>query len=188
MQGAAAFSYHFLQFPDSSFKEQPIRRVEFKPIKSKQPGFKNLSSIGSCTVEAAMLFSDIDSGLYRNGCHYLAFVSGRQPYRREGRRCLSYYGGAMSNILLRTEVPLVEQGTCKNDYEYLIDVNDRMLCAGTDRHDACQGDSGGPLSLHGEVVAVVSIGTYCALKEYPTIYMKVSKFHSWIKNTIDRHL
>ncbi|GBP18852.1 hypothetical protein EVAR_93282_1 [Eumeta japonica] len=66
---------HFFQFPDSSFRERPIRRVEFRPIKSKRPGSQNLSSIGSRTVGTAMLFSVIDSRPYRNGHRYLAPVN-----------------------------------------------------------------------------------------------------------------
>ncbi|GBP90544.1 Trypsin-1 [Eumeta japonica] len=98
------------------------------------------------------------------------------------------YSGAISTVLLLSEVPLVDQKTCENDYEGITDVNSHMFCAGADGHDACQGDSGGPLSLNGEVVGVVSRGKYCARKEYPTIYTKVSKFQGWIKKIINRNL
>ncbi|GBP38912.1 hypothetical protein EVAR_95661_1 [Eumeta japonica] len=68
----AAFLYYFLQFTDSSFKERPIRRVEFRQIESKRPGSQNLSSIGNRIVGIAVLIFDINSGPYRNRRRYLA--------------------------------------------------------------------------------------------------------------------
>ncbi|GBP85001.1 hypothetical protein EVAR_64330_1 [Eumeta japonica] len=65
--------------PDSSFRERPIKRVEFRPIKSKRPRSQNSFSIGSHTIETGMLFSDISFGPYSNVRHYLAPV---YDYRR----------------------------------------------------------------------------------------------------------
>ena len=52
---------------------------------------------------------------------------------------------------------------------------------------ACSGDSGGPIlgNLNGTnyVLAVVSYGSHCA-DPFPTIYMKVNSFVSWIKATM----
>ncbi|GBP39019.1 Trypsin-3 [Eumeta japonica] len=94
------------------------------------------------------------------------------------------YDGQPSKRLLRSEVPWVDQKTCKTEYTGMFEINDHMLCAGVEAHDACQGDSGGPLSLKGVVVGVVSGGRECARKDYPTVYMKVSRFIGWIENTI----
>ncbi|GBP88780.1 Trypsin-3 [Eumeta japonica] len=96
------------------------------------------------------------------------------------------FGSSISKNLRRSEVPLVNRETCENYYEGIL--NHRMFCAGANGHDACQGDSGGPLSLNGEVVGVVSGGRFCGIKEFPTIYMKISEFQRWIKNTINDHL
>ncbi|GBP76881.1 Lysosomal Pro-X carboxypeptidase [Eumeta japonica] len=59
--------------------DRPIRWAEFRPMKSKQLGSQNRSSIGSHTVRTAMLFSDIDHRPYCYRGRYLApfrFVSG----------------------------------------------------------------------------------------------------------------
>ncbi|GBP56925.1 hypothetical protein EVAR_33982_1 [Eumeta japonica] len=56
-------------------QERPIRRTEFRQIKSKRLGSQNLFSIRSMTVETAMLFSCVDSEPYRNGRRYLAPVN-----------------------------------------------------------------------------------------------------------------
>ncbi|GBP20930.1 hypothetical protein EVAR_9499_1 [Eumeta japonica] len=70
---------------DSSFRERSIRSIEFR----------------SRTVETSTLFSDIDPGPYRNERRYLApvndYISGRRPYRREGRRCLCHVIGPLKD-------------------------------------------------------------------------------------------
>lgn len=52
---------------------------------------------------------------------------------------------------------------------------------------ACSGDSGGPIlgNLNGTnyILAVVSYGSHCA-DPFPTIYVKVNSFVSWIKATM----
>ncbi|GBP73966.1 hypothetical protein EVAR_87830_1 [Eumeta japonica] len=66
----------FIRCPrDSSCKERPIRRVDFRSIESKWPGYPNLSSIPSHTVGTAILFFDIHTGPYRNGRRYLAALN-----------------------------------------------------------------------------------------------------------------
>ncbi|GBP24316.1 hypothetical protein EVAR_9414_1 [Eumeta japonica] len=75
----SAFLYYFLHFPDSSFKEWPIRRVDFRPIELRRPLSENLFSILNRTVKAAMLFSDIDSEPYWSGRRYLVALN---DYRR----------------------------------------------------------------------------------------------------------
>ncbi|GBP90547.1 hypothetical protein EVAR_64667_1 [Eumeta japonica] len=59
------------------------------------------------------------------------------------------YGGPGSKVLLRSEVPLVDQETCQNDYENVIDMNDRIFCAGADGHDAWQHTTKRNLLVHG---------------------------------------
>ncbi|GBP31264.1 hypothetical protein EVAR_21545_1 [Eumeta japonica] len=70
--GVSDRNFHLLE---EGAIEQPIRWVEFIPIKSKRPGSKNLSLIRSHIVGTAILFSDIDPGPYHNGRRYLAPVN-----------------------------------------------------------------------------------------------------------------
>ncbi|GBP76361.1 hypothetical protein EVAR_53005_1 [Eumeta japonica] len=107
MQNAVAYLYYFLQFPDSSFKERPIRRVDFRPIESKRPRFQNVSSIGSRTVKTAMLIFDVDSGPYCNnrsviGCT-LAFGKCAPAFRVCIYKCMLVGAGAdgTGHIVLR---------------------------------------------------------------------------------------
>ncbi|GBP53663.1 hypothetical protein EVAR_36032_1 [Eumeta japonica] len=53
----------------------PNRCVELRPIKSKQPEFENVFSIGMRSLGTAMLFSDIDPRPYCNRRRYLAPVN-----------------------------------------------------------------------------------------------------------------
>ncbi|GBP06442.1 Trypsin-1 [Eumeta japonica] len=66
------------------------------------------------------------------------------------------WGGSQSRTLLRTLVPWVSGTTCRQEYTGTTKITIRMLCAGSEGHDACQGDSGGPLTLNGLVVGVTS--------------------------------
>ncbi|GBP57939.1 hypothetical protein EVAR_40799_1 [Eumeta japonica] len=52
--------------------EKSRLRVNFRPIELRRSSSEKLSSIGSCTVEATMLFFDIDSGVCSNRHRYLA--------------------------------------------------------------------------------------------------------------------
>ena len=45
--------------------------------------------------------------------------------------------------LMKVDVPVVEDSTCR--IEYPFSIADSMLCAGERGKDSCQGDSGGPL-------------------------------------------
>merc|ERR1712215_137583 len=98
----------------------------------------------------------------------------------------------LSNVLLELNVNVISNEACKNDYGYTSNqITDEMLCANVigGGKDACQSDSGGPLigqcrdtvSRRYELIGVVSWGLYCAWKQYPGVYARVSKQLDWIK-------
>ena len=77
-------------------------------------------------------------------------------------------------------------------YAFMEKIADNQLCAGyidDAGKDSCKGDSGGPLVLPlsstddtAVVVGVVSFGPEgCAVKGFPGIYARVTKFLPWIK-------
>ncbi|KAK2586432.1 hypothetical protein KPH14_010712 [Odynerus spinipes] len=78
-----------------------------------------------------------------------------------------YFNGPSSSKLLELQIPIVEQGRCKEAFKSFSNavIDDRILCAGFARggKDACQGDSGGPLMIpHNKsyyLVGVVSYGS-----------------------------
>lgn len=63
-------------------------------------------------------------------------------------------------------------------------ITDNMVCVGwidVGGRDQCQGDSGGPLYHEGNVVGICSWGKECALREYPGVNTRISKFTPWIQ-------
>ncbi len=98
-------------------------------------------------------------------------------------------GGSMTNQLLRVDVPIVSQASCRNSYGSNIDST--MICAGytSGGKDSCQGDSGGPLvlNLNGTYyqAGVVSWGSGCAQPNYPGVYARVEAMLGWISSYID---
>uniref|UniRef100_A0A8C4YL26 Kallikrein-14-like n=1 Tax=Gopherus evgoodei TaxID=1825980 RepID=A0A8C4YL26_9SAUR len=80
---------------------------------------------------------------------------------------------------------IISAAECQKEYSSL--VSDNMLCAGVPEGgiDSCQGDSGGPLVCDGILQGIVSWGLEeCAQPNKPGVYTKVSKYISWIQQTV----
>lgn len=92
-------------------------------------------------------------------------------------------GGNESPLLRGVTVPIVDRKTCKNKYKYILNITDRMICAGymEGGKDSCQGDSGGPLTANGTLYGIVSWGNGCAQPSYPGVYTNVADLRWWIK-------
>jgi secreted trypsin-like serine protease len=93
-------------------------------------------------------------------------------------------GGSLATTLQKVKVPLVDQRTCSNAYDGIVDS---MVCAGfaDGGKDSCQGDSGGPMFLTGSdgkfyQAGVVSFGSGCARPDAYGVYTRVSSFSSFI--------
>nr|XP_054763581.1 prostasin-like [Lytechinus pictus] len=98
----------------------------------------------------------------------------------------------IADVLQKAVVGLIPQETCARLYPN--ETTDLMMCAGYERGgiDTCQGDSGGPLVCEGEdgrwhLVGVTSWGNGCADPGYPGIYARVSRFISFITETVNPH-
>lgn len=97
-------------------------------------------------------------------------------------------GGSLSKILLKVDVPFVNQTKCSQAYPNQITEN--MICAGFDEggKDSCQGDSGGPLVIgrgsNMVLAGVLSWGEGCARPGKPGVYSNVSKALNWIGETV----
>jgi secreted trypsin-like serine protease len=86
-----------------------------------------------------------------------------------------------SDVLLKAQVPFVDDTTCQRAYPNLVPTHE--ICAGYPQGgvDACQGDSGGPLFRRDAgnawiQVGIVSGGDGCARPHTPGVYTEVSTF------------
>ncbi|XP_030829981.1 uncharacterized protein LOC578975 isoform X2 [Strongylocentrotus purpuratus] len=101
-------------------------------------------------------------------------------------------GGFISNDLQKALVNIISHDICNGLYgEYGI-VEEAELCAGYIEGgvDSCQGDSGGPLTCEGadgrwHLVGSTSWGIGCAQANYPGVYARISRYTTWIKDTMD---
>jgi secreted trypsin-like serine protease len=89
-------------------------------------------------------------------------------------------GGSASRYLLKANVPLTSDSTCKTAYSQYS--NTSMVCAGFPQGgvDTCQGDSGGPLVYGGKLIGATSWGRGCAAAGYPGVYARIAPYNSVI--------
>ncbi|MFI9200874.1 serine protease [Streptomyces sp. NPDC053048] len=98
-------------------------------------------------------------------------------------------GGAQSRVLLKADVPYVDDEACGGAYGSSLTPAEE-ICAGFLEEggvDTCQGDSGGPMFRKDNAgawiqVGIVSWGQGCARPGYPGVYTEVSTFASAIKS------
>jgi hypothetical protein len=96
-------------------------------------------------------------------------------------------GAPISNTLLYAVVPVVGRDKCKQVYGN--EVTDGMFCAGVGAADSCQGDSGGPAFIFDKdgrrlLAGIVSWGAGCTQKQYPGVYVDVTRYRDFINATI----
>ncbi|GLZ31218.1 serine protease [Lentzea sp. NBRC 105346] len=89
-------------------------------------------------------------------------------------------GGSASRYLLKANVPLTSDATCKKAYPQYS--NQSMVCAGFPQGgvDTCQGDSGGPLVFGGKLIGDTSWGQGCAAAGYPGVYGRIAPYYAAI--------
>jgi trypsin len=107
------------------------------------------------------------------------YVPAPTPTQLSGWGTLIFQGPS-TNILQTVIKPMFSMADCQEAYG-VANVNpDIQICSGEEGRDACQGDSGGGLIYNNQVIGIVSWGNGCAFAGYPTVYTRVSEFHSWI--------
>jgi hypothetical protein len=101
------------------------------------------------------------------------------------------FGGGFSDSLSAADVSILggpNENTC-GSYGSSFTSSDK-ICAGKvgGGVDTCQGDSGGPLVVNtatGAVLAgLTSVGTECALANFPGIYARITTFLPWINQYV----
>ncbi|XP_051925272.1 uncharacterized protein LOC127603210 [Hippocampus zosterae] len=105
------------------------------------------------------------------------------------------WGTIQSGVLLpfpatlqEVNVPVIGNRQC-NCLNGVGLITDNMICAGflEGGKDACQGDSGGPMVSRHDVwiqSGIVSFGFGCAQPNNPGVYVRVSRYQSWINGHI----
>jgi len=83
-------------------------------------------------------------------------------------------------------LPVLRTETCNGHKGYRGAIHSDIMCIGLMKggKDSCQGDSGGPAICNGRVHGIVMGGLYCAEANYPGVYTRVSRYVTWIKETI----
>ncbi|XP_050356174.1 venom serine protease-like [Nymphalis io] len=91
-------------------------------------------------------------------------------------------GGPTSNVLMKVDLNVISQATCRQSYP---DLTPRQMCTYKAGKDACQRDSGGP-ALYTDpqngllyAAGVISYGRFCASNE-PGVNARITELLKWI--------
>lgn len=106
----------------------------------------------------------------------------------------------LSDTLLKVAISIIDNKQCNDLYsldsptrELSRGIASSMMCAGELRggKDTCQGDSGGPIQITRpnnqcvyDIIGVTSFGKFCAAKNAPGVYTRVSAFVPWIESIV----
>ncbi|XP_063220939.1 serine protease Hayan-like [Bacillus rossius redtenbacheri] len=110
------------------------------------------------------------------------------------------YAESASDVLLKVTLSIIDNNKCNQLYRSDIKTNTlskgilpSMLCAGELKggKDTCQGDSGGPIQISSRtnqcihyIIGITSFGKFCAGKNAPGVYTRVSYFVPWIESIV----
>uniref|UniRef100_A0A3B3SHS6 Peptidase S1 domain-containing protein n=1 Tax=Paramormyrops kingsleyae TaxID=1676925 RepID=A0A3B3SHS6_9TELE len=94
-------------------------------------------------------------------------------------------GGALTALLQKAQVGVIEQPDCQQVYGRGLTPN--MMCAGfmEGGSDTCMGDSGGPLACREHsgrwfIAGVTSWGHGCGRIGFPGVYVRVTAIREWL--------
>ncbi|KAJ9599933.1 hypothetical protein L9F63_009761, partial [Diploptera punctata] len=106
----------------------------------------------------------------------------------------------LSDTLLKVVISIISNRKCNELYELdsptrelANGIQESMMCAGelSGGKDTCQGDSGGPIQIGSSnnecvynIIGVTSFGKFCAAKNAPSVYTRVSYFVPWIESIV----
>jgi len=96
--------------------------------------------------------------------------------------------GSGASVLMKTDVRVLPHSECESVWGSR-NILDQHICVmgegfGTGS-GSCNGDSGGPLVCNGQLAGVTSWGrSGCHTNgqvDYPSVYARLTNFHSWLK-------
>lgn len=176
---------HHLDYPDDTESAHHVQEIIL------HPGFQNGSmknDIALIKLQEPIVFND-----------YVKPIC-VPPTRRRVVAVNSYcyttgwgdtQGTGDRNVLNQVMLPLISDYFCSRaDWYGTHFIKGVTFCAGYmgGGRDACTGDSGGPYNCKKDgkwyVQGVTSWGFYCAQPKWPGIYTDVSKYGTWIRETM----
>ncbi|XP_022221455.2 trypsin alpha [Drosophila obscura] len=92
---------------------------------------------------------------------------------------LTSEGGSTSQTLRATQITVVRQRVCSQNYGRLASITKYMFCARGRSKDSCSGDSGGAVTRDSTLLGIVSFGYGCARSGYPGVYTAVARIRPW---------
>uniref|UniRef100_UPI00398EDA06 serine protease 1-like n=1 Tax=Pristiophorus japonicus TaxID=55135 RepID=UPI00398EDA06 len=108
-----------------------------------------------------------------------------------GTQCItSGWGNLVTNgvqypdVLQCLSQPILPEADCWRAYPAYFTEN--MFCSGfwEGGQSTCQGDSGGPVVCEGELQGITSWGYDCAMRNHPSVFVKVCNYNRWIEQII----
>lgn len=88
--------------------------------------------------------------------------------------------------LLNVKVRIIGHEQCSSSrFKHGNSLDGSMFCALENSKKACIGDSGAPLIAESKLIGIFSWKIECYQTVYPGVYTDVSKFQSWIIDTIN---
>ncbi|RZC41692.1 Trypsin domain containing protein [Asbolus verrucosus] len=97
--------------------------------------------------------------------------------------------GNRSPVLQKAKIKLASFKKCAQSYraKYGVTLNNRQICATSNKSDTCEGDSGGPLQIkQGKLyvlIGITSFGEECG-GNLPGIYTKIHSYLDWIESIV----
>lgn len=112
----------------------------------------------------------------------------------------SYDATSGSDDLMKVQLNYISEEACKHSFRFDLGRRNlpqglipNLLCAGVMEggKDTCQGDSGGPLQrvladpyCTYSIIGVTSFGKFCAFKNSPGVYTRVSSYLDWLESVV----
>ncbi|XP_032522490.2 venom protease-like isoform X2 [Danaus plexippus] len=107
------------------------------------------------------------------------------------------FGDLRKSHLQKVSVPVTRLSQCQEVYKSYgksLKIDEQVICGGYEGgKNSCKGDSGGPLMLPNTdseqqvyfyQIGIVSLAPLCALKNYPTVFTRVTHYIPWLQTQV----
>ncbi|XP_021965908.2 trypsin [Folsomia candida] len=170
---------HNIDIVEGTEQTRQVVEIRIHPNYGSTP-IPNMDDIAVMKVTPPFEFNDVVQPVVLPGLNFVptAFAT------VIGWGVLAQGGGIASSVLMKVDVPHVNDTACNTMYSG--DITSTMICYGEPGKDACQGDSGGPIVCGAEkaLCGIVSWGHGCAQPGFPGVYTETSWYGEWIRTAI----